>query len=103
MFAENVYSSYMSIRMRHTKGHRNNRRQHLKLEAVGGARCPKCKSFVRPHTICMNCGTYRGRQMIDILAKLTKKERKKKEKELEDQESSNQPNKNLSPEELSRR
>ena len=93
----------MSIRMRHTKGHRNNRRQHLKLAHVRVSSCPKCKAPVFSHTVCMNCGTYRGRQMIDVLAKLTKKERKKKEKELEDQESSNQPAKELSPQELSRK
>lgn len=86
----------MSIRMRHTKGHRNERRQHLKLEHVHATLCPKCKSPVLPHVVCGNCGTYRGRQMIDVLAKLTKKERKQKEKELEDQ-------KNLTPEELSRK
>ena len=93
----------MSIRMRHTKGHRNNRRQHLKLTLISVTACPKCKAPVRPHTVCTNCGTYRGRQMIDVLAKLTKKERKKKEKELEDQESSSQPVKQLTPEELSRK
>ena len=93
----------MSIRMRHTKGHRNNRRQHLKLLLVGVARCTKCHASIRPHTVCTNCVMYRGRQIIDVLAKLTKKERKKKEKELEDQESSNQPAKQLTPEELSRK
>jgi len=41
--------------------------------------------------------------MIDVLAKLTKKERKQKEKELEAQESSDQPTGQLSPEELSRK
>lgn len=89
--------------MRHTKGHRNNRRQHLKLEHIAVAACPKCKSPVLPHVVCANCGTYRGRQVIDVLAKLTKKERKKKEKELEDQESSNQPADELNPTELSRK
>lgn len=89
--------------MRHTKGHRNERRQHLKLKPVIAAVCPKCKSSVLPHMVCGNCGTYRGRQMIDVLAKLTKKERKQKEKELEDQESSDKPPKQLTPEELSRK
>jgi len=32
--------------------------------------------------VCRNCGWYNGRQVIDVLAKLDKKERKKKEKEL---------------------
>lgn len=93
----------MSIRMRHTKGHRNERRQHLKLEHIQPASCPKCKSPVLPHTVCGNCGTYRGRQMIDVLAKLTKKERKQKEKELKDQESNDTRPKQLTPEALSRK
>lgn len=41
--------------------------------------------------------------MIDVLAKLTKKERKQKEKELENQESSDKPAKQLTPEALSRK
>jgi hypothetical protein len=39
-----------------------------------------------PHTVCNNCGKYQERQVIDVLGKLTKKEKKKKEKELAAQE-----------------
>ena len=35
-----------------------------------------------PHVTCPNCGYYKGSQVKDVLAKLTKKERKLKEKEL---------------------
>lgn len=37
---------------------------------------------VLPHTVCANCGWYKGRQVIDVLARLDKKEKKKKEKEM---------------------
>lgn len=93
----------MSIRMRHTKGHRNERRQHLSLEQIHATLCPKCKSPLQPHIVCGNCGTYRGRSMIDVLAKLTKKERKQKEKELKDKESNDTHPKQLTPETLSRK
>lgn len=55
-----------------------------------------------PHTVCTNCGWYKGRQIIDVLAKLDKKERKKKEKELHAHERE-QPTKEKAPsaEELS--
>lgn len=36
--------------------------------------------------MCGNCGYYNGRQVIDVLKKLDKKERKKKEKELAESE-----------------
>ncbi len=34
------------------------------------------------HTVCPNCGTYKGRQVIDVLKKLDKKQKKAKEAEL---------------------
>ena len=52
--------------------------------------------------MCKNCGYYAGRQVIDVLAKLDKKGRKKKEKELhQHEEESVGKSKNLSAEELS--
>ena len=74
----------MVVRMRSTHGHTRNRRSHHALKSVRFSKCPKCREEILPHTICLNCGTYNGREVIDVLAKLTKKERKKKEKELKE-------------------
>ncbi len=44
--------------------------------------CPKCSKPVLPHTACPFCGYYKGEEVIDVLKKLNKKERKLKEKEM---------------------
>lgn len=76
----------MVVRMRHTKSHRNNRRAHHALEPASLSVCAKCKQTKLPHRICENCGTYDNREVINVLAKLTKREKKHKEKELEAQQ-----------------
>jgi len=68
--------------MRHTKSATRQRRSHHALKAGSFSHCSHCGRETRPHTICQNCGYYKGRQVIDVLAKLDKKGRKKKEKEL---------------------
>ncbi len=73
-------------KQRHTKGHRNQRRMHIFIEAPTITICQKCKKPVLPHTICKNCGYYKNRMVIDVLAKLSKKEKKQKEKEMKAQE-----------------
>ena len=45
--------------------------------------CPKCNKEVLPHHICEYCGFYDNREVIDVMAKLTKKEKKRREKEEE--------------------
>jgi len=67
---------------RHTKSRRNRRRSHHALGKVKLSLCSKCKEPILPHHFCLFCGTYKGREVIDVMAKLTKKERKKKEKEM---------------------
>ena len=52
------------------------------------------------HTVCESCGYYKGREVINVLAKLDKKERKKKEKEMKEKEETQKP---LSMEGLSKK
>ena len=67
---------------RHTKSKRNQRRMHIFLKAPRLVSCPKCGKSITSHTVCLNCGYYKGREIINVLEKLEKKERKKREKEI---------------------
>jgi len=73
---------------RQTKGSRNKRRMHLFIKKATLTACPKCGKAVQSHTVCWNCGNYKGREVIDVLAKLQKKEKKIREKEISDVEKS---------------
>jgi large subunit ribosomal protein L32 len=90
-------------KQKHTKSRRNKRRSHHALDKQVLSICPKCGADVLPHRVCANCGGYRGREVIDVLSKLDKKERKKKEKELAEQEKGKTEEKGLSMEELSKK
>lgn len=67
---------------RHTSSKRKRRRSHLAIDNLNLIKCSHCGNFVMPHRVCLECGFYKGSKVIDVLAKLDKKERKKKEKEL---------------------
>ena len=45
--------------------------------------CPKCKSKVLAHHVCPTCGTYKGRQVLEVKTKITKKVKKKKREKKE--------------------
>jgi len=93
-------------KQRHTKSRRNKRRASIFLETPVLTLCPKCKKPTRPHTICWNCGYYKGKEVIDVLKKLTKKEKKKREKEIkakEAEEKKTEKEKPLTWEEMSKR
>jgi large subunit ribosomal protein L32 len=67
----------MVNRMRATRSHRDNRRSHHALGNVRLSRCSNCKAMHRSHTICMNCGSYNGRKVLDLTTKVAKKAKKK--------------------------
>ena len=73
----------MVIRMKHSKGKRNRVRSHHALKSGNFTKCAHCGATGQSHIVCKNCGYYAGRKVVDVLAKLDKKEKKKKEKELE--------------------
>jgi large subunit ribosomal protein L32 len=70
----------MVIRMRHTRAHTANRRSHHALKSPSLRLCKDCGSPKAPHVICTVCGKYKGRQVLDVRAKIAKKEKKAKEK-----------------------
>ena len=78
-------------------------RMHIFLKEPTLTHCLKCGKPVLPHTVCPYCGFYKGREVINVLAKLERKERKKREKEIKEKEKEIKKEKPLSLEELSKK
>lgn len=70
----------MVVRMRHTRAHTANRRSHHALKAVSLAVCKNCGASHRPHHMCLECGFYKGRQVMDLKAKKDAREDRLKTK-----------------------
>ncbi|MFA6601585.1 MAG: 50S ribosomal protein L32 [Candidatus Paceibacterota bacterium] len=68
--------SAMVNRMRSTRSHTGNRRSHHGLFTVRFSKCQTCQALHQSHRICMNCGSYNGRKVIDLAAKVAKKAKK---------------------------
>ncbi|MEK7613055.1 MAG: 50S ribosomal protein L32 [Patescibacteria group bacterium] len=70
----------MVVRMRHTRGHTNNRRSHHALKAHSLMKC-ECGSMRVSHRACPVCGRYNGRVVIDRAAKAQAKLAKRQKRE----------------------
>jgi len=66
----------MVVRMRHTRSHTANRRSHHALVAPALITC-ECGASRRKHQLCQSCGRYRGRVIVDVVAKAAKSAGKK--------------------------
>ena len=49
---------------RKSSAKRDQRRAHDSLRAPARSNCPQCGEPRRPHRVCANCGTYRGREVV---------------------------------------
>lgn len=73
----------MVIRMRSTRSHTANRRSHDALKARRFVKCENCGTEKMGHAICKSCGFYKGKQMLNVVAKAEKKAKKAKAKRVE--------------------
>ena len=51
---------------KHCQARRNKRRSHLNLAVRSLTSCPQCARAIVPHRVCPHCGSYRGRQVVDV-------------------------------------
>jgi len=49
-----------------SKGRRDRRRAHDQIQLTRLVPCENCGEPKLPHRVCLNCGTYRGRQVIEV-------------------------------------
>jgi large subunit ribosomal protein L32 len=54
---------------RHTRARRDKRRASWKLGLTGTMLCPECQEPKLPHKVCMSCGTYNGKKIIEVIEK----------------------------------
>ncbi len=67
--------------MRHTRSHTGNRRSHHALKAATLSKCSHCGESHRPHHMCLSCGYYNGRQVMDLASEKVKRDARIKAKE----------------------
>jgi large subunit ribosomal protein L32 len=67
--------------MRHTRAHTKKRRSHHALKAANLSKCTHCGAMHRPHHMCLECGYYNGRQVMNLEADKAKRDARIKAKE----------------------
>lgn len=61
-----------------TRTSRDQRRSHDALKTMSAHLCPSCKAATRPHHACPSCGTYKGKQAVDIKKRTARRARHQK-------------------------
>lgn len=54
---------------RHSKSRRDKRRANWKITPPGQSICPECQEPRLPHRACLNCGSYKGRTILEVVEK----------------------------------
>lgn len=45
---------------------RSRKSANMRIVAPAQSPCPNCGAARAPHTVCANCGFYRGRQVVEV-------------------------------------
>lgn len=54
---------------RHTRSRRDKRRANWKISLPNVTLCPECQEPKLPHRVCLNCGSYKGKKIIEVIEK----------------------------------
>ena len=49
-----------------TRSRRGMRRSHDALKGSAFTECPSCGEQMRPHHVCASCGSYKGREVVEL-------------------------------------
>ncbi len=60
---------------RHSKQRKGKRRKNIKLNSPQGIICSNCGNISMPHTVCKNCGYYKGKEVLKLKVKKQSKEK----------------------------
>jgi len=61
---------------RHSRARQGKRRASIRLSLSKTLPCSNCGTLIMPHTVCKNCGYYKGREVINKSKKQKDKEKK---------------------------
>ena len=70
----------MTVRMRINRSATKKRRSHHALSGERLSKCADCGALHIPHRVCMACGKYNGKVVIDVVKAVEKKTVKAKAK-----------------------
>ncbi|HOB86208.1 MAG TPA: 50S ribosomal protein L32 [Bacillota bacterium] len=57
----------MAVPKRRTsRARRDRRRAHRKIEVPHLVPCPQCHELKPIHRVCLNCGTYKNREVVKV-------------------------------------
>ena len=54
---------------RHTRTRRDKRRANWKGQMPTLSACPECKELKEAHRVCVSCGSYNGRKVLELVEK----------------------------------
>ena len=54
---------------RHSKSRKNKRRANWKISIPNIELCSECQEPKLPHRVCMSCGTYNGKKILEVVEK----------------------------------